>query len=97
MDRGGELSRAWGYGRRCRWAHYEDVPFSRLTKPLSQARIGVVTTADRAASGAPRATKLFAAPNGESGRLFTEKSWDREATHTDDPETYLPLARLGEP
>ncbi len=71
-------------------------PFSRLARPLSQSRIGVVTTADRAPGAAARATKLFAAPNGESGRLFTEKSWDREATHTDDPETYLPLARLAE-
>lgn len=56
----------------------------------------VVTTADRGPSGGPRPTKLFAAPNSEGGRLFTEKSWDREATDTDDPETYLPLARLAE-
>ena len=55
-----------------------------------------MTTADQAPRGAPRATKLFAAPNSQSGRLFTEKSWDHEATHTDDPETYLPLARLAE-
>jgi D-proline reductase (dithiol) PrdB len=96
IDKSREYYRASGYDRPYRWAHYKDVPFSRLTKPLSRSRIGVVTTADQAPSGAPRATKLFAAPNGESGRLFTEKSWDREATHTDDPETYLPLARLAE-
>ncbi len=89
IDKSREYYRASGYDRPYRWAHYEDVPFSRLTKPLSRSRIGVVTTADRAPSGAPRATKLFAAPNSESGRLFTEKSWDREAT-------YLPLARLAE-
>ncbi|MEI2651544.1 MAG: hypothetical protein V9G12_05170 [Microthrixaceae bacterium] len=29
--------------------------------------------------------------------MFTEDlSWDKEATHTDDPESYLPLARLAE-
>ena len=93
IDKSREYYRASGYERPYRWAHYEDVPFSRLAKPLSQSRIGVVTTADQAPRGAPRATKLFTAPNSESGRLFTEKSWDREATHTDDPETYLPLAR----
>ena len=96
IDKSREYYRASGYERPYRWAHYEDAPFSPLTKPLSRSRIGVVTTADRAPSGAPRVTKLFAAPNSESGRLFTEKSWDREATHTDDPETYLPLARLAE-
>src|SRR5260370_9327894 len=97
IDKSREYYSASGYEQPYRWAHYEDVPFSRLAKPLSQSRIGVVTTADQAPRGAPRATKLFAAPNGESGRLFTEKSWDREATHTNDPETYLPLARLAEP
>jgi len=96
IDKSREYYSAAGYDRPYRWAHYEDVPFSRLTKPLAQSRIGVVTTADRAPGAAPRPTKLFAAPNGESGRPFTEKSWDREATHTDDPETYLPLARLAE-
>ena len=96
IDKSREYYDASGYEQPYRWAHFEDVPFLRPAKPLSQSRIGVVTTADQAPSGAPRATKLFAAPNSESGRLFTEKSWDREATHTDDPETYLPLARLAE-
>jgi len=96
IDKSREYYGASGYERPYRWAHYEDVPFSRLTKPLSQSRIGVVTTADRAPGAAPRAKKLFTAPNSEGRRLFTEKSWDREATHTNDPETYLPLARLAE-
>ena len=96
IDKSREYYLASGYERPYRWAHYEDVPFSWLAKLLSQSRIGVVTTADRAPGAAPRTTKLFAAPNSQSGRLFTEKSWDREATHTDDPETYLPLARLAE-
>ena len=94
IDKSREYYRASGYERPYRWAHFEDVPFSRLAKPLSQCRIGVVTTADQAPSGAPRATKLFAAPNSDSKRLFTEKSWDREATHTNDSESYLPLASL---
>ncbi|MCW5732615.1 MAG: hypothetical protein KIS73_00720 [Enhydrobacter sp.] len=96
IDKSREYYEASGYERPYRWPRHEDVPFSPLGKPLTQCRIGVVTTADRGPSGAPRATKLFAAPNGESGHLFTEKSWDHEATHTDDPETYLPLARLAE-
>jgi hypothetical protein len=96
IDKSREYYRASGYDRPYRWAHYEDVPFSPLSKPLAQSRIGIVTTADKAPSSAPRATKLFVAPNSEGGHLFTEKSWDHEATHTRDPETYLPLARLAE-
>ena len=96
IDKSREYYAASGYERPYRWARYEDVPFSAPGKSLSQSRIGVVTTADRAPGAAPRTTKLFAASNGEGGRLFTEKSWDREATHTRDPETYLPLARLAE-
>jgi hypothetical protein len=96
IDKSREYYKASGYERPYRWAHFEDVPFARLTKPLPQSRIGVVTTADQAPGAAPRATKLFAAPNNEGGGLFTEKSWDHEATHTNDPETYLPLARLAE-
>ena len=96
IDKSREYYRASGYDRAYRWAHHEDVPFSSLAKPLAQSRLGVVTTADKAPSSAPRATKLFAAPNAEGGQLFTEKSWDREATHTRDAETYLPLTRLAE-
>jgi hypothetical protein len=96
IDKSREYYQAQGYERPYRWARYEDVPFTPLAKPLSQCRVGVVTTADLGPSTAPRATKLYTAPNADGGKLFTEKSWDREATHTKDPETYLPLARLAE-
>ncbi|MBX9943548.1 MAG: hypothetical protein K2Y40_05675 [Reyranella sp.] len=96
IDKSREYYAASGYDRPYRWPRYDHVPFAPLAKPLSQCRIGVVTTADQAPGASPRATKLFAAPNSAGRGLFTEKSWDREATHTDDPETYLPLQRLAE-
>ena len=96
IDKSRAYYAAHGYDRPYRWPRHDDVPFAPLAKPLSQCRIGVVTTADQAPGAAPRATKLFAAPNSAGRGLFTEKSWDREATHTDDPETYLPLQRLAE-
>ncbi|MFZ9135354.1 MAG: glycine reductase, partial [Candidatus Puniceispirillaceae bacterium] len=34
-----------GYGKPYEWARLDDVPFTRLNKPLSGARIGIVTTA----------------------------------------------------
>ena len=34
-----------GYGAPYRWAHYRDVPFTPMTKPLGEATIALVTTA----------------------------------------------------
>src|SRR6266851_5928938 len=36
---------ALGYGAPYRWAHYAEVPFTPLTKPLRDSRIGLLTTA----------------------------------------------------
>ena len=72
IDKSREYYAASGYERPYRWARYDDVPFSPLTKPLSQCRLGVVTTADLGPSTAPRATKLYAAPNADGGHLFTD-------------------------
>ena len=36
---------ALGYERPYRWAQYVDVPFTALTKPLSESRVAVITTA----------------------------------------------------
>ena len=85
---------AHGYEHPYRWAHHRDVPFSTLTKPLAKCRIGVVTTADKASRDGPRSTKLFAAPISEAVGFFTETAWDRNATHMDDSETYLPIKCL---
>jgi hypothetical protein len=96
IDKSREYYSASGYDKPYRWAHYQDAPFAPLPKPLSQCRVGVVTTADAAPGDAPREAKLFVADNADYDKLHREKSWDREATHTDDPETYLPLKRLAE-
>ena len=36
---------ALGYGTPYEWAHYAQVPFQPLKKPLAEARITIVTTA----------------------------------------------------
>ena len=45
MERTRHYYRALGYARDYVWAHFEDVPFAKLAKPLSQARIALITTA----------------------------------------------------
>src|ERR1700751_383825 len=36
---------ALGYGTPYRWAHYAEVPFRPLTKPLDECRVALITTA----------------------------------------------------
>ncbi|HTP73960.1 MAG TPA: hypothetical protein VML58_17245, partial [Burkholderiaceae bacterium] len=45
MQRTREYYQALGYGEPYRWAHFVDVPFHRLAKPLAECRVAIVTTA----------------------------------------------------
>src|SRR5690349_9916967 len=44
MQRTRDYYQALGYAP-YRWAHYADVPFTPLVRPLTQARVGLITTA----------------------------------------------------
>lgn len=100
IDKSREYYAAHGYEHPYRWAKYAQVPFTTLSKPLSQARVGVVTT-----SAVPRTTALtgsggrkrsYAAPTFPIPEaMFTDDlSWDKDATTTDDVGSFLPLAHL---
>ena len=45
MQRIREYYLALGYPTPYRWAHYSEVPFQPLTKPLGEARVALITTA----------------------------------------------------
>jgi hypothetical protein len=106
IDKSREFYAAHGYEAAYRWATNDDAPFTPLTKPLSDCRVAVVTTAylERPADPAPEATPVLveatkepyaAASDPGPQSMFTEDlSWDKEATHTDDVETFLPLNAL---
>lgn len=96
IDKSRNYYAAQGFDVPYAWASHQDAPFAPLSKPLNECRIGIVSTADKAPIDAPRATKQFAAPLSEATSLKTDKFWDRDATHTDDPETYLPVNRVAE-
>ena len=96
MERTRHYYRALGYAKDYVWAHYEDVPFARLAKPLSAARIGLVTTAsppkleNRDAKGGKHVWSGEVQPPPAS--LFTSNlAWDKESTHTDDRASFLPI------
>lgn len=103
MDRSREYYAAQGYGRPYAWAHFDDVPFTALQKPLPECRVGLVTTAGRLRS-AGTTTNLLSKrelytelANPPPKQLYTgDLSWDKKATHTEDIDSYLPVNRLNE-
>lgn len=101
IDKSREYYQAQGFEQAYRWAAFDDVPFTAPSKPLSESRVAVVTTSflhhHDSAHGAPATGKVVyhhpvdAAPD----RMFTDDlSWDKQETHTDDTESFLPLGAL---
>ena len=101
MDRSREYYAAQGYTQPYTWAHYCEVPFAPLRKPLSGCRVGLVTTTGREDikdSNHVLPRELYAgAADPIPARMFTNHLfWDKKATHTDDIDSFLPLHRLVE-
>ncbi len=103
IDKSRDFYAAQGYKQPYQWATFDDVPFAQLTKPLHECRIAVVTTAslpvEATSPGQSDSVRCVyhSAVDGRPDRLVTDDlSWDKDATHTNDSETYLPLDRLGE-
>jgi D-proline reductase (dithiol) PrdB len=101
IDKSRELYMARGYANPYRWAHFEDVPFAKLKRPLSQAVVTLITTAhpipDEEAEGL-FLREVYSVPGDDPPeRLNTAGlAWDMQATHTDDLDSYFPVHRLQE-
>ena len=84
IDKSREFYAAHGYERPYQWAFHERVPFQPLKRPLTESRVGVVTTsslyeADRPASWPKtRAKEPFALElENVPARMYTDDlSWD---------------------
>jgi glycine/betaine/sarcosine/D-proline reductase family selenoprotein B len=98
---------ALGYDEPYRWAHFADVPFAPLRKPLKECRIGLVTTAapyDPARGdqgpGAPynAAAKFHRAYahsiEGSPDVRIAHVTYDRVHTTAEDQNSWFPLAQL---
>lgn len=101
IDKSREYYEASGYDQPYRWAAFDDVPFHATIKPLADCNVAVVTTTflhhHDSAHGAPATGKeVYHHPVDEvPDRMFTaDLSWDKQATHTDDTESFLPLGAL---
>ncbi|MBE9553653.1 MAG: glycine reductase, partial [Proteobacteria bacterium] len=98
---------ALGYGAPYEWAHYNDAPFTLLSKPLSACRVAIITTAapfqpgkGDQGPGAPynAAAKFYDVYSGDAAAehdlRISHVAIDRKHTTAEDPGTYFPLAEL---
>jgi hypothetical protein len=96
-----------GYGAPYEWAHYSEVPFRPLAKPLSASRVTIITTAapyqpgkGDQGPGAPYngAAKFYAVYSGDTSKdhdlRISHVAIDRRHTTAEDSGTYFPLAAL---
>ena len=107
MQRIRDYYQALGYGAPYRWAHYAEVPFAPLKKPLAESRIGLVTTAapydpakgDQGPS-APynAAAKFYTVYSGDTARdhdlRISHIGYDRAHTTAEDGNSWFPLPAL---
>ena len=100
IDKSREYYAARGYANPYRWAHFEDVPFATLQRPLAQRAVALITTAHLIPSEGelPSLHSVYSvASNAPPARLSTDGLfWDRDATHTNDLDSYCPVHRLQE-
>ena len=98
---------ALGYGNPYRWAQYTEVPFTKLKKPLSDTKIGLVVTcapfqSDKGDQGpgaaynaAAKFYRVYAASTaGNPDVRISHVGYDRIYTTAADINTYFPLKHL---
>jgi hypothetical protein len=98
---------ALGYGAPYEWAHYAEVPFHPLNKPLSECRIALITTAapyqpgkGGQGPGAPynAKAKFYTIYSGNTAHdhdlRISHVAIDRQHTTGEDPASYFPLSEL---
>ena len=95
MERTRRYYRALGYDDDYVWARFEEVPFTHLSGPLSEARVALITTAgppDRSNRNSYGRKEVWSGAIASPPMTFdTDLAWDKESTHTDDRETFLPI------
>jgi D-proline reductase (dithiol) PrdB len=107
MQRIRDYYQALGYGAPYRWAHYAEVPFAPLNKPLADSRVGLVTTAapyqpekgDQGPGAAYNAAaKFYTVYSGDSAAdhdlRISHIGYDRLHTAAEDSNTWFPLPAL---
>ena len=107
LERTRTYYQALGYGAPYEWAHYAEVPFHRLEKPLAQCRFTIISTAapfqpgkGDQGPGAPynAAAKFFTVYSADTDKdhdlRISHIAIDRKHTTAEDQAAYFPLAEL---
>jgi D-proline reductase (dithiol) PrdB len=107
MQRTREYYLALGYDNPYRWAHYVDVPFTPLAKPLAVSRVALISTAAPYQPGvgdqgpaAPynAAAKFYKVYSDGSDVMpdvrISHVGYDRANYDARDPNTWFPLLQL---
>ena len=107
MQRTREYYLALGYDNPYRWAHYVDVPFTPLAKPLAASRVALISTAAPFQPGAGEqgpgakynaAAKFYKVYSESSDVMpdvrISHVGYDRSNYDARDPNTWFPLLQL---
>jgi D-proline reductase (dithiol) PrdB len=107
MQRIRDYYAALGYGAPYRWAHYAEVPFQPLKKPLSECRVALITTAapyqpgkgDQGPGAPYNAAAKFYRVYSEDTAIdhdlrISHVAIDRAHTTAEDGNTWFPLPQL---
>ena len=107
MHRIREYYQTLGYGPPYRWAHYAEVPFQPLKRPLAECRVALITTAapyqpgrGDQGPGAPynAVAKFYRVYSGDTtldhDLRISHVAIDRAHTTAEDSNTYFPLPLL---
>ena len=109
IERSREYYLAMGYPKPYEWAHFAEVPFAALDKPLNQASVTVITTAAPIAPGkgdqgpgaamnpAAALHQIYSAPSGDAPELgMSHLHYDRAHTKATDQGAFMPLGALAD-
>jgi len=107
IDKTREYYLAEGYNDPYNWAHFDDVTFTPLKKPLSKCCITIVSTSDvelkAKKNESEKEESLLVgnvyeiASSFKASDLFTPTDHhDRYATNLDDVDSFFPITRLHE-
>ena len=107
IDKTREYYLSQGYDKPYKWAHFDEVPFAPLTKPLSACRVTLVSTSEISIRGAEQAGDeaqmgniggSYTIPSDlPAARLYSPShSFDQAATTLEDVDAFFPTTRLHE-
>ncbi|MFT5393182.1 MAG: D-proline reductase (dithiol) PrdB [Gammaproteobacteria bacterium] len=108
IDKTREYYSSQGYDKPYQWAEFEDAPFTAMSKPLAQCRVGLVSTGEVMMRADDDASEdetqmgnlggVYSIPSDTSvDSLYSPShSYDKHHTTLDDVNAFFPIERLRE-